>query len=190
MLHTGQNIFHKFSTVFTVGDFIFTVCLQVIKEKKKERTPLGPKQDDLISEEAEELSEGEEEEELPEEGLDDDRMTKIFFDFECTQEKVIGDNKLGPIFAHEPNLCVAIKTCKDCQVSFIEIMLRMYFGWPVATSVNVSQGLQTKRCFFYEKISKKISKTFFKISRDMFTVPYSEFLLFIFLMFGGHSRNP
>ncbi len=46
---------------------------------------------------------------------DSDNDVKIFFDFEAMQETVIGENQFGPIFAHRPNLCVAMKVCKTCK---------------------------------------------------------------------------
>ena len=51
---------------------------------------------------------------------DEDLGVKIFFDFESTQEKIIGENKLGPIFEHVPNLCVARKVCNSCKEDVIQ----------------------------------------------------------------------
>lgn len=39
----------------------------------------------------------------------------VFFDFETTQETVIGSNKLGPELKHVPNVCVAMITCDECR---------------------------------------------------------------------------
>ncbi len=41
--------------------------------------------------------------------------TKIFYDFECRQEEQLGENKMGPVFVHRPNLCVALKVCNLCK---------------------------------------------------------------------------
>ena len=38
----------------------------------------------------------------------------IFYDFECRQDDVIGENKLGKIYKHVPNLCIAYRVCTLC----------------------------------------------------------------------------
>ncbi len=79
----------------------------IVDEKKKKNAPSA----DETEEEEEE-----EEETTEAENLDvDERNTKIFFDFECRQERQIGENDLGPIYAHDPNLCVAVKVCNLCK---------------------------------------------------------------------------
>ena len=57
----------------------------------------------------------EEEDEEEEEEVSGPRNTKIFFDFECKQDREVSQNKIGPIFVHEPNLCVALKVCDKCK---------------------------------------------------------------------------
>lgn len=39
----------------------------------------------------------------------------VFFDFETTQETIIGNNKLGPELKHIPNVCVVMVTCDECR---------------------------------------------------------------------------
>ena len=38
----------------------------------------------------------------------------VFYDFECRQDEVVGENKLGKIFKHTPNLCIAYRVCTLC----------------------------------------------------------------------------
>ena len=38
----------------------------------------------------------------------------IFYDFECRQDDAIGENKLGKIYKHVPNLCIAYRVCTLC----------------------------------------------------------------------------
>jgi hypothetical protein len=49
-----------------------------------------------------------------------ERGTKIFFDFECTQEKFVETFERegmdpGFVYEHMPNLCVALKVCRNCK---------------------------------------------------------------------------
>jgi len=39
----------------------------------------------------------------------------VFFDFETTQENVLGETKYGQAYEHVPNLCVAFVTCDMCR---------------------------------------------------------------------------
>ena len=38
----------------------------------------------------------------------------IFYDFECRQDDAIGENKLGTLYKHVPNLCIAYRVCTLC----------------------------------------------------------------------------
>ena len=39
----------------------------------------------------------------------------MFFDFECTQSEQIGENRLGPVYLHQPDYCVVRKVCSICK---------------------------------------------------------------------------
>ncbi len=75
----------------------------IVDEKKKK------KETEEIGEEEEEKEEEEEEEQS------NDRNMKIFFDFECRQERPVGESDLGVIYGHDANLCVAFKVCDSCK---------------------------------------------------------------------------
>jgi hypothetical protein len=55
-----------------------------------------------------------------------ERGTKIYFDFECTQEKFLtsferdGMEEPGNVWEHVPNLCVALKICRTCKQDVLE----------------------------------------------------------------------
>ncbi len=85
----------------------------IVDKKKNAPSADGVEDGEIIEEEEDgEIVEGKGEEE----NLDgDERNTKIFFDFECRQERQIGENDFGPIYAHDPNLCVAVKICDLCK---------------------------------------------------------------------------
>ena len=45
----------------------------------------------------------------------DGEFKYLFWDFECQQKKVLGEDKVGEIFEHEPLLAVCKKICSGCQ---------------------------------------------------------------------------
>lgn len=58
----------------------------------------------------------------------------IFFDFECRQETVLDENKLGIVYKHTINSCVAYKVCANCwknqshKCNYCGVKRNVFFG--------------------------------------------------------------
>ena len=83
--------------------------------KKREQKKKNRNQDN--SDNADEGDEGEESDRYDDGGgrTQSDQFKYLFWDFECTQERVVDQNEHGDIMEHIPRLCVCRKICNFCR---------------------------------------------------------------------------